>query len=138
MTDPNTLVDADTKRSNDIAKYVIALVTCSVEALEHGRSLCPQSGPYLDALLALHSAQSKLENLIQPDDDPFHRSDGREVVTEIELSDGSLYEHIWGPDPETDTPCRRVIPRKDAPGWAFQIDTVPATQSIRVRQVPVQ
>lgn len=141
MSDPHidqgaAAADAHMGRFTDLLRYWLAVVSEGAEAVERFAEV-PLADAQDRALRMLYRLESTLEDLVMEFGDPLWYSDGRMVFTEFRLPDGSFYLHIWLPIPSVEPVGRRAVPCKDEPLLAFEIETVPATQEVRVRKVPI-
>lgn len=88
------------------------------------------------AVDVLCEALAKLLAAVHQLDNRHRYSDGRAIVSRVEIVDGLVAQHIWKPDGEEPTKWRSDLPSFDpdvpSPG-KYEVTTDPATQGIHVR-----
>jgi hypothetical protein len=125
--------------SLDALKYLARHIERTVDWTTDGLS---NKGIYSDEhveLEAIHSLVDDLGDILGPLSEAWgHYSDGREIVTTVEIEPGHSHEHAWHPDPAKNLP--RVVTGKllADPGednGTYEIRIVPP-QTVEVRTFP--
>lgn len=127
-------------RADDVLKYVSAQLTSITQWVGDAIAGSPCGEDHELPLDMLDSTVADIRKLAVHYGRPNRYSDGRAVVTRVEIDKGHYTEHIWHPDVSAEQPSSWTgilysgDPDLPSPG-VFQVSTYPFTQEIHVQVV---